>query len=1008
MQACRGNHTMGLENRILRIQCYATISKYQMGIRLAVGLFLSILSITSSTAQCVSLNDLSVYQQNFDTLAASGTSSILPPGWFLAESGTNANTTYTADNGSSNAGDAYSYGAAGNTDRALGGLQSGALIPAIGACFVNETGGSILVRIGYTGEQWRLGATGRPDRLDFQYSLDATSLTTGSWTDLNALDFNAPISNGTVGALDGNTNHRVIAPVMVAAVPNGATLWIRWSDFNANGADDGLAVDDFSLVPEAGIVITFDPPRLVPVSAASAVNQPVTTNGSECAFAAENLPSWLMLADVTGSGFRVSGTAPATGTYAFSVSAACKEGSGSVQYSVLVFAAISCGGAKTAIHTIQRGGLTSGMTGAAVEVEGIVTGTYQSTTNGQSGFYMQEPDSEWDANPATSEGIFIFDNGFGVPVGTGDRVRVKGTVNEFASAGSSLTEIGGVNAVQVCGTGNDFARTIVTLPVANLSDWEKYEGMAVRFEQPLVVTGNFDLAQFSQVDLAPSVLIQPTQVVLPGKENAAQQELNERSRIQMDDGSESQNRFPIPFSFSQTIRTGDTAGYLDANCRPAPLEGVIDHRHGAYRIIPIDPSKVTFAATNPRPEAVESVGGRFTAASANLNNFFFGPPFPTSRGADTQAEFDRQWQKTVAALCGMNADILAINELGNNMDADPNRGLNFLLGKLNTSPGCGPYTAIDTGRTGTDDIRSAILYKAERVKPAGAFALLDLPLPELNRPSIAQTFQPATGGNPERQYFTIVTNHYKARNPSNSCDADTGEGQDSCNTMRLNIARHVLCWLYGGCDAPYSYPGNPTADPTPDGNRKYLLVGDFNSYLKEDPIRALTDPTFSKAPTNRYPAGFPANPHANFVDLMDRIIGPEAYSYNFGSQNGYLDHALANPAMERLVTGVFEWHINSDEPTVFDYNVEFKSAAAQAAYYAPDPFRNSDHDPFIVGFNPLAGDLNDDGVVDHSDGALLKAQIGKAVTDDGVDRRMDYDGDGAVTWRDYRIWSKSR
>src|SRR5262249_16121904 len=148
---------------------------------------------------------------------------------------------------------------------------------------------------------------------------------------------------------------------------------------------------------------------------------------------------------------------------------------------------------------------------------------------------------------------------------------------------------------------------------------------------------------------------------------------------------------------------------------------------------------------------------------------------------------------------------------------------------------------------------------------------------------------------------------------------------------------------------------------------------------------------FNKPATPKYPAGFPANSKANFIDLMDRIIGAAAYSYNFGSQNGYLDHALANPVLERLITKVFEWHINTDEPTVFDYNVEFKSAAAQAAYYAPDPFRNSDHDPFVVGLNPLAGDLNDDGVVDVLDGNLLRAQFGKSVNAPGVDRRMDFD-----------------
>jgi hypothetical protein len=215
---------------------------------------------------------------------------------------------------------------------------------------------------------------------------------------------------------------------------------------------------------------------------------------------------------------------------------------------------------------------------------------------------------------------------------------------------------------------------------------------------------------------------------------------------------------------------------------------------------------------------------------------------------------------------------------------------------------------------------------------------------------------------------------------------------------------NLLNWLYGGG----GYPGNPTGDTTPHANRRYLLVGDFNSYTKEDPLRALTDPTFSKAGTAKYPGGWAANPKANFVNLMEKIIGVNAYSYNFGSQNGYLDHALANPALERLVTGVQEWHINADEPTVFDYNLEFKTSGptgGRTIYYATDPYRSSDHDPFVVGLNPLPGDLDDDGDVDAADGNLLRAQFGKAVTDAGVDRRMDFDDDGLITLSDYRIWT---
>ncbi len=51
------------------------------------------------------------------------------------------------------------------------------------------------------------------------------------------------------------------------------------------------------------------------------------------------------------------------------------------------------------------------------------------------------------------------------------------------------------------------------------------------------------------------------------------------------------------------------------------------------------------------------------------------------------------------------------------------------------------------------------------------------------------------------------------------------------------------------------------------------------------------------------------------------------------------------------ISGVTEWHINADEPTVLDYNTEFKSANQVADFYAPDPFRSSDHDPVLIGLN---------------------------------------------------------
>ena len=208
---------------------------------------------TRAQAGSVILTALDVpYVQDFNTLASSGTSSSLPAGWEFVEAGTNANTIYTAGTGSGNAGDTYSFGGAGSTERAFGGLQSGSLIPSIGAVFTNSTDQTITsIDISYTGEQWRLGATGRADRLDFQYSLDATSLSAGTWIDVDPLDFNSPVTTGSVGALTG-ASAAVSSAISGIAIPPGASFRIRWTDFNAASADDGLSIDDFSVTPHTG------------------------------------------------------------------------------------------------------------------------------------------------------------------------------------------------------------------------------------------------------------------------------------------------------------------------------------------------------------------------------------------------------------------------------------------------------------------------------------------------------------------------------------------------------------------------------------------------------------------------------------------------------------------------------------------------------------------------------------------------------------------------------------
>lgn len=217
----------------------------------------------SAVGTAISLSALdTAYTQDFDTLANAGTSAALPVGWAFSESGSNANALYNSGTGSSSSGDTYSFGAAGSSERALGGLQSSSLITTFGACFQNDTSATITkLTITYNGEMWRLGATtGRLDRLDFQISTDATSLTTGTWTDVDALDFTTPNTTAPTGAKNGNdvSNRTAISADLTGiSLAPGAMFFLRWTDFNASGSDDGLAIDDFSLTPAALPTLTI-------------------------------------------------------------------------------------------------------------------------------------------------------------------------------------------------------------------------------------------------------------------------------------------------------------------------------------------------------------------------------------------------------------------------------------------------------------------------------------------------------------------------------------------------------------------------------------------------------------------------------------------------------------------------------------------------------------------------------------------------------------------------------
>lgn len=568
------------------------------------------------------------------------------------------------------------------------------------------------------------------------------------------------------------------------------------------------------------------------------------------------------------------------------------------------------------IHHVQGSGLSSPLMGVTdATLEGVVVGDFQDTVSGLKGFFIQEEEADMDADPMTSEGIFVYDNGFGVDVNVGDLVRVQGDVNEYYG----LTRLRNTDIVTVVDTGLSITPTSVLLPVSDETDYEPFESMLVAFPQDLTVAEVYNLGRYGEVSLAQGGrLLNPTNVITPGVPANDLQATNDLRRLLLDDANGAQNADPIVYpapelSATNTLRCGYTT---------TGITGVLDYAFGSYRLQPT--AAPAFVSANPRTDAPEDVGGTVRVASFNVLNYFStidaGPDVcgPSGdmdcRGADNESEFTRQRDKIINAIAAIDADVVGLIEIENNAAA----AVQDLVAGLNTLLGAGTYAYVDTGTIGTDAIKQAFIYKPSTVTPVGSHAILDTSVDPLfndqkNRPALAQTF----AENATSARFTAVVNHLKSK--GSSCtdvgDPDVGDGQGNCNLTRTAAANALAAWL--------------ATDPTGSGDPDFLIIGDLNSYAKEDPITLLKD--------------------AGYADLIDTFVGAGAYSYVFDGQAGYLDHALANDSLSPQVISTTIWHINSDEPRVLDYNEEYKSLNQVTSLYSDDPYRASDHDPVIVG-----------------------------------------------------------
>ena len=626
---------------------------------------------------------------------------------------------------------------------------------------------------------------------------------------------------------------------------------------------------------------------------------------------------------------------------------------------------------ETPIYTIQGDSQMSSFENQVATTTGVVVGEYLGV-NKLEGLFIQDLNGDNDVE--TSDGIFVHlesDNAnASTPIFIGDQIRVTGLITEDREH----TRIDHIQSIELINVGHEIPPTSISLPETVDGQLERYESMFVSIDHDMQVSQNFFLGRYGQVTLSSpdddgnfTRIKKPTNVYRPNTPEAiALQEENNRRLLILDDGQEfkllGDNPDPVPYLDLEEeiyLRPGDKVQNLTGFIDQGQINSNISSPAIDYRIHPL--TLPTVQSENIRENSPSLSQGMVNIASFNLLNYFNGDGqgggFPTSRGADSFAEFERQSAKIETAINLMGADIIGLVEIENDGFSSES-AIQELVARLNASGNS--YSFVNAEMPiGTDAICVGILYDNTKVAPVGNYAILDGSVNPLfddqkNRPSLAQSFQHIESS----EVFTVAVNHFKSK--GSNCDSvgdpDVNDGQGNCNKTRENAAQALAEWL----------ATNPTGVDDPD----LLIIGDLNSYLKEDPIIKLED--------------------EGFETILGTVPEDDQYTFIFDGESGMLDHMLGSQSILNQVSGFDIWHINTDEAKVLDYDEDFNPDQ----YYQSNQFRSSDHDPVLISLN--LGNCSDHLVITENTvlNGLLEQQANIS-----LNSNSDVSGNGELRYR---------
>ncbi|HEY1404295.1 MAG TPA: lamin tail domain-containing protein, partial [Pyrinomonadaceae bacterium] len=580
--------------------------------------------------------------------------------------------------------------------------------------------------------------------------------------------------------------------------------------------------------------------------------------------------------------------------------------------------------APVAIHDIQGSGASSPLAGQTVTTSGIVTLLKTGTNNGgaASGFFMQAPDASADADPNTSEGIFVFTTS--VPtVAVGDAVTVTGTAVEF----NGMTEISPVSNVSTSSTGNALP-TAVTLTTTILDptaspaqpQLEKYEGMRLAAASLTTVTPNdnfFDV--YTVITGVPRPLREPgIDISMPvppdpttGTPDCCIPRWDEN---------------PERLLVDTNARAGAPLNAYTSNVVFTNVSGPLDFAFSQYRLISDatpDASANMSAVPAPTPTS-----GEFTVGAFNVENF------------NNNAT---QRQKAALAI----RDVMRLPDIIGMIEIFELTGLQALAAEVNSiSPGV-TYQAFlveADGASGDADQDVGYLVNTARVQVNnvtqrnatetytnpnnGQQEILN------DRPPLvlSANVQPSGANVP----VFVVVNHLRS-----FIDIEAAVEGPRVRAKRKAQAESLAALLQE------LQTNNPATS--------VISVGDYNAYQFSD---GYTDPiaTIKGNPTPDDQIVVDQSPdlvNPNLFNLVDELPADQRYSFIFEGTPQALDHVIVNNVAHSRNTRFVIARNNADFPEV---------PATAFVSNATRPERNSDHD-MPVAFFSLVGPVTQPGTV---------------------------------------------